>query len=301
MQLSYQIIFLLAFVSLFTLVFMIVRVVQQRPAKTDDSWRDNIPLYFQMQLPLAQMLLGNVVHFKNQSRLKAAAIKLECAGLAYAIKPEEMMLSRYLMVSMSVSIISALTVFEYIEISKALLLLLVATSAGYFSTDMWLRGVRQKRYHEFSKSFPFFLDLLVLSVRSGLNFSSALQHSVSRLPDSVIRFEFARVLRESRTGTPRREAMCKLGERIQLPAVANFIAAINQAEETGGEVGDVLLSQAEQRSSERFLLAEQLANQAPVKMLLPLIGLLFPVTFIIILFPIYIGARNAGTLSYFFK
>lgn len=92
-----------------------------------------------------------------------------------------------------------------------------------------------------------------------------------------------------------------MSDRVQMPAVGNFVSAINQADESGGEVGEVLSVQANQRRMERFLRAEKLANQAPVKMLLPLIGLLFPITFIIILFPILIKARDSGTLDFFFQ
>lgn len=84
-----------------------------------------------------------------------------------------------------------------------------------------------------------------------------------------------------------------------LPAVTNFVASVVQAEQTGGSLGDVLADQARQRRQERFLRAEKLANQAPVKMLFPLIALLFPVTFIIIGFPIAIQLLEAGALSLF--
>ncbi len=97
----------------------------------------------------------------------------------------------------------------------------------------------------------------------------------------------------------RRLALNHLARRIDLPAVTNFVASINQAEETGGEIGNVLMQQARQRRTERFLKAEKLANQAPVKMLGPLVGLLFPITFIIIVFPIFIKARDSGTLGFF--
>lgn len=80
----------------------------------------------------------------------------------------------------------------------------------------------------------------------------------------------------------------------------NVVGVINHAEETGGELAGILLSQARQLRRERFLRAEKLANQAPMKLLLPLIGLLFPVTFLIIVFPLFMKARDSGTLAFFF-
>lgn len=81
--------------------------------------------------------------------------------------------------------------------------------------------------------------------------------------------------------------------------MTNFVSVVNQAEEVGGEIGEILVTQAAQRRAERFLKAEKLANQAPVKMLLPLIAFMFPITFIIVMFPIFIKARDSGTLSFF--
>ena len=83
------------------------------------------------------------------------------------------------------------------------------------------------------------------------------------------------------------------------PHVTNVVASVTQAEETGGSLGDVLSDQARQRRQERFLRAEKLANQAPVKMLFPLIALLFPITFIIIGFPIVVQLIDAGAFDLF--
>jgi len=86
---------------------------------------------------------------------------------------------------------------------------------------------------------------------------------------------------------------------VAIPAVTNFVASVTQAEETGGSLGDVLADQARQRRQERFVRAEKLANQAPVKMLFPLIALLFPITFIIIGFPIVIQLVESGAFEIF--
>jgi tight adherence protein C len=93
--------------------------------------------------------------------------------------------------------------------------------------------------------------------------------------------------------------MDRLAARIMLPAVTSFVAAVAQAEQTGGSLGEVLADQARRRRQERFLRAEKLANQAPVKMLFPLIALLFPTTFIIIGFPIVIQLLQAGVFTLF--
>jgi tight adherence protein C len=88
-----------------------------------------------------------------------------------------------------------------------------------------------------------------------------------------------------------------MASRVVIPAVTNFSASVIQAEETGGSLGEVLADQARQRRQERFLRAEKLANQAPVKMLFPLIALLFPITFIIIGFPIVMQLIDSGAFK----
>jgi tight adherence protein C len=136
-------------------------------------------------------------------------------------------------------------------------------------------------------------------MKAGLNFIAALEQAVGSLREGPVKQEFSRYLRESRAGLSRRAALDRLATRVMLPAVTNFVAAVSQAEQTGGSLGDVLADQTRQRRQERFLRAEKLANQAPVKMLFPLIALLFPTTFIIIGFPIVIQLLEAGALSLF--
>ena len=170
---------------------------------------------------------------------------------------------------------------------------------AYLYPDIWLRDATRKRQLRFEKEFPFFLDVLVLGMKAGLTFTAAVEQSIEQLRDGPVRQEFARYLRETRTGVARRVALDRLAQRVVIPAVTNFTASVTQAEETGGSLGEVLADQARQRRQERFLRAEKLANQAPVKMLFPLIALLFPITFIIIGFPIVIQLIDSGAFQMF--
>jgi tight adherence protein C len=165
--------------------------------------------------------------------------------------------------------------------------------------DLWLRDARKRRQARFEKDFPFFLDVLVLGMRAGLTFGAAVEQAIQQSRDGPVKEEFGRYLRDTRTGIARRVALDRLAERALIPAVHNFTASVTQAEETGGSLGDVLADQARQRRQERFLRAEKLANQAPVKMLFPLIALLFPITFIIIGFPIVIQLIDSGAFDIF--
>src|SRR5690606_8913820 len=98
--------------------------------------------------------------------------------------------------------------------------------------------------------------------------------------------ELQHMLADIRAGAPRKEAMSTWAERCDLPAMRHFVAAVAQADQFGMSLGPVLRAQADQRRNERFLRAEKLAQEAPVKMMFPLIFCIFPCTFLIIAFPI---------------
>jgi len=134
----------------------------------------------------------------------------------------------------------------------------------------------------------------VLSMKAGLAFPGAMEQATSQLPDGPMRQEMQRLLRDVRTGTGRGEALQQLAQRVRMASISNFVAVVAQADESGGSLTRVLYEQARQRRRERFQRAEKLANQAPVKLLFPLVAFLFPVTFIIIGFPLYEQLAGSG-------
>jgi tight adherence protein C len=122
----------------------------------------------------------------------------------------------------------------------------------------------------------------------------AMTQAVSKGPKGVVRDEFQRVLRDIRAGKSRAESLRAMADRVSEAAVTNFSTAVIQAESMGMNLGPVLRAQADQRRAERFLRAEKLAMEAPVKMLFPLIAFIFPCTFIVLFFPIVMKFMNSG-------
>ena len=166
--------------------------------------------------------------------------------------------------------------------------------AGWSYPGIWLRDRMALRKRQLHKTLPFFMDLITLCVEAGLNLQGALNQAVMKGPKGVLCDEFKRVLRDTRNGKARSDALRTMSERLQEPSVTNFISAMIQAERMGMNLGPVLLAQADQRRSERFLRAEKLAMEAPVKLLLPLIAFIFPCTFIVLFFPIAIQFMHSG-------
>ena len=290
---------LLAGIAIALLISVAVVLKLQQPEQGDDSWRDRAPLMFRLMRPFVNLFAYRIASSVPPQKLEAIKEKLFKAGLSYVLRPEELIASRRVCAGIALLFVGYLYLLLNLAFDTTLLIAFVVGLLGYSYPDLWLRDVIKRRELKTATQFPFFLDVLVLAIRAGLNFASAVAHAVERIPDGPVRTEFSRYLRETRTGVSRREALRNLSERIAIPSVANFVAVINQSEQTGGELGDLLTKQAEQRRTERFLLAEKLANQAPVKMLGPLIGLLFPITLIIILFPLVIKARDSGAFGLF--
>ena len=143
---------------------------------------------------------------------------------------------------------------------------------------------------------PDALDLLTISVRAGLGFDAALGKVVEKL-HGPLSDEFRRALAEVRVGKERREALRDIVARTEVGPLTNFIGAIIQAEQLGVSISKVLQVQSEQLRIERRQRAEEQAAKAPIKMLFPLVGCIFPSLFIVILGPaiILIVLNLAGT------
>ena len=171
---------------------------------------------------------------------------------------------------------------------------------GYTVPEFWLGGRVKKRQHLILLMIPDALDLLTISVRAGLGFDAALGKVVEKL-NGPLTDEFRRALAEVRVGKARREALRDIIPRTEVPPLTNFIGAIIQAEQLGVSISKVLQVQSEQLRIERRQRAEEQAAKAPIKMLFPLVGCIFPSLFIVILGPaiilIIIGLGGSGVGS----
>jgi tight adherence protein C len=155
---------------------------------------------------------------------------------------------------------------------------------GYTIPEFWLGGRVRKRQHAILLQIPDALDLLTISVRAGLGFDAALGKVVEKLQGPLTE-EFRRALAEVRVGKARREALRDIVPRTEVGPLTNFIGAIIQAEQLGVSISKVLQVQSEQLRIERRQRAEEQAAKAPIKMLFPLVGCIFPSLFIVILGP----------------
>ena len=163
---------------------------------------------------------------------------------------------------------------------------LAGLAALWFWPAAWLGREGAKRNAAILKALPFTLDLMTLSVEAGLDFMSARRRATARPVADPLTEELLRVVRATQLGATRREALLALSERVSLPDVKALVRALVQADELGVSLGSILRIQADQARSRRFERAENLANEAPVKLLAPLVLFIFPSVFLVLLGPV---------------
>jgi len=176
---------------------------------------------------------------------------------------------------------------------------LLGGAIGYYLPTLWLGQKIRARKKEITKSLPDALDLLTICVEAGLGFDAAMAKVTEKWDNELAR-EFGRVIAEIRVGKLRREALRDMISRTEVPDVSTFIAAIIQAEQLGVSIARVLQIQSEQMRVKRRQRAEEQAQQAPVKMLFPMIFLILPSIFVVILgpsVPIMMEALKFGVFS----
>ena len=166
----------------------------------------------------------------------------------------------------------------------ALLAALVGAAIGYLAPEFWLGRKMRARSFAMMLQLPDALDLLTISVEAGLGFDAALAKVVEKMEGPLVD-EFRQALAEVRMGRSRREALRDVANRADSQPVSNFVGAIVQAEQLGVPIAKVLAIQSNQLRIERRQRAEEAAAKAPVKMLFPMVGCIFPTIFIVILGP----------------
>lgn len=173
-----------------------------------------------------------------------------------------------------------------------LFILTLAFGALFFYLPVGLIRLSGKsRQEEMLKALPTFLDLVYVTVEAGLSFDLALKNTLQRV-EGPLADEFGQTLEEINHGRNRSEAFHDLGNRAQIDEIRNFITSIMLAEEMGSNIGNVLRVQSESIRKSRKQRAEEAAAKIPVKMTFPLVLLMFPALFMVILGPAVISIMD---------
>ena len=283
-------------IAIFAGSFSLLRLILRTRPKEAEDWRDPPPLIYKLFKPIVRLFKSEVRRLIPQEKYIKLQTRLSAGGMNYAIMAEEFVTLKIVCAIFCI-IVAAILYQSDSSLSPEVKLFLIGLGPlGYLYPDIWLKDKITYRRRRVAKEFPFLLDLLVLSMRAGLNYSTSLGQAIGSLPSGPVKDEFGKLLREIRAGKVRREALLDLAARMDINSVHNFVAAINQAEETGGEIVDVLTVQAEQRRTERFNEAEAAANKAPVKMLIPMMLFLFPIVFMLVGFIMVVKLAESNLL-----
>jgi tight adherence protein C len=154
----------------------------------------------------------------------------------------------------------------------------------YFLPKVWLQSRVSKRQNDVRKGMADAMDMLSVCATAGLGFDQSLQR-VSEYWDTPVGHEFGRVISEMEMGLTRRDALRNLSDRLEIREISSFVALILQTEQLGMSISDTLHSQAEQMRIERRFRAQEQAQKAPIKMLIPMALLIFPALLAVILGP----------------
>ncbi len=176
-----------------------------------------------------------------------------------------------------------------------LLVIVGVTLAGFLSPSFYLYQKGYDRKNRIQRELPDAIDLLTISVESGLGFDAAVQQ-VARNTEGPLADEFSRVLREMQIGSSRGEALRSLADRSNLPELRSFVSAMVQADAFGIPIANVLRVQSSEMRVKRRQRAEEKAQQVPVKMTIPLIFCILPALFLVVMGPaaIHIMDNFAG-------
>ena len=139
---------------------------------------------------------------------------------------------------------------------------------------------------EILRALPNLLDLLTLSVEAGKDFMSSLRDILQRRRMDALNEEWMRTFQEIQLGRKRTDALRDLSKRVRQADLTSVVNAIIQAEELGVSIGQLLRIQGDMLRNKRFSLAEKLANEAPVKIIVPIVLFIFPAVMVILIVPL---------------
>ncbi len=186
----------------------------------------------------------------------------------------------------------ALTTVMGAGFTLRIVLVVAATAIGWFGPNLYLYQRVYERSKLIQRSLPDAIDLMTISVESGLAFDAAVQQ-VARNTDGPLADEFSRVLREMQIGQGRAEALRGLAERTEVDDLKGFVTSMVQADSFGIPIANVLRIQSSEIRMKRRQRAEEQAQKVPVKITVPLIFCILPCLFIAVMGPAVIHIMDS--------
>jgi tight adherence protein C len=209
--------------------------------------------------------------------------RLELAGRPGNLTPEDFAAVRLV----AAAVFGALGLLVGLLLANPVYLviaLVVGVILGYYMPVLWLKQKVDGRKAEIQKGLPDALDLLVICVDAGLGFDAALARVTDKYKNALSEL-LTKALREVSLGRPRLEALDEMGRNSGVEDLHNFIQAVIQSEQFGTGIGKILRIQADEMRRKRRQRAQERGAQATLKMMLPMVGCIFPTLWIVLLGP----------------
>ena len=243
----------------------------------------SMPFQERVLKPIFKSLAEIVTRFTPERQMEDTRRQLELAG-----NPNNMDATTFLGMRVGATAAFGLLAFLVFVVlthqDNAILFILGGVALGWFLPSLWIKGKISRRQDEILKALPDALDLLTICVEAGLGFDAAMGKVYEKW-DTALALAFGRVLQEISLGKLRREALRDMAERMDVPDVTSFVAAIVQADQLGVSMAKILRIQSDQMRVKRRQRAQEKAQQAPVKMMIPMVLLIFPSIWIVLLGP----------------
>lgn len=246
-------------------------------------------------IPVLRKIAEFTVRFTPEKQLEEARRLIELAGMGGTLEPTTFFALR-VVATIGLAFLAFMLFFVFTSTTaptQAALYTAGGAALGYFFPILWIRSKIRRRQDNIVRALPDALDLLVICVDAGLGFDMAMGKVYEKW-DNDLAIAFGRVLREIQLGKQRREALRDMANRMDVPDVSSFTAAIIQADQLGVSIATILRVQADQMRVKRRQRAQEKAQQAPVKMMIPMVLLIFPSIWIVLLGPAGIILLNTS-------
>lgn len=245
----------------------------------EEEVSDHPTLANPLRVRMADLILPRLRKISNRmisnNRKEVYEHRLAQAGHPWGMNAGSYIIGKYIFILL-------LLIFGIISRNTTIFLILVII--GLFMPDLFLKSNEKKRKELMVKSLPDVLDLISVSVEAGLGFDAALQKVVEKTSGPLTE-EFEQTLNEINMGKPRREALRDMANRIQVDDISTFLGSIIQADQLGVSMTNVLRIQSRQVRENRRMKAEEAAQKAPIKILIPLVVFIFPTLLVVLLGP----------------
>ncbi len=252
----------------------------------DDKSFEDIPFFDRIIKPVMDNLISSIATLVPISEKEKANLSLQLLHAGIKTRPVNYATMRLIVIILcGVSSIIMFAPKYYYSFVPVIFLGFVGMYFGYVIMRFSLSKQITTRQKNIENQLPNFLDLLSVCVEAGLGFDQSVQHVIKQFAGELSE-EFGMLIRDISLGTPRKNALQSLQERVPLDELKTFSAAVIQADETGISLTNILSVQAANvRLSHKHKVEEQ-AQKLPIKILIPMTLFIFPVLFIIILGPI---------------